>query len=88
MTIAFRTVSRINRSSKMSAKIRINYLLLLIQLCLLKSSIGGTIPHEGVEMANIEDFPYVAAILDDDLDEFLGLGVLVSRNVVFCEEIT
>lgn len=53
-----------------------------------RSDGGAVISHEGVSKADIKDFPYVVAMLDEDLDEFLGMGVLVSRNVVFCEEIT
>lgn len=57
--------------------------------CAVGGSDGAAISsHEGVSKADIKDFPYVVAMLDEDLDEFLGMGVLVSPNVVFCEEIT
>lgn len=59
----------------------------LFVISLFKTSNAGITKHPGVLRAEITESPYVVALLDDDLDEFLGLGVLVSKNVVFCEEV-
>lgn len=64
----------------MSAALRVLFLCLLIQFLSAKPRTA--------ELANIQDFPFMAAILDDDMDEFLGMAVIVSKNVIFSEEIT
>lgn len=62
------------------------FILLLTITCCLQWTKGAAIINSA-DKADIRDFPYMVALLDDDLDEFLGLGVLVSKNVIFCEEI-
>lgn len=76
-----------NLNQEAVTKMFLKYLIFCVLYNALQEVQSATIKHEGVSKADIRDFPYMVAILDDDLDEFLGLGVLVSKNIVFCEEI-
>lgn len=68
----------------MSATLRI--FLVICSVCCAVQLI--TAKPTSADLADIKDFPFMAAILDDDLDEFLGMAVIVSKNVIFSEEIT
>lgn len=70
----------------MRGSFQLLFVLMLTISCCFQWTKGAAIINSA-EKADIKDFPYVVALLDDDLDEFLGLGVLVSKNVIFCEEI-
>lgn len=70
----------------MRGSFQLLFVLMLTISCCFQWTKGAAIINSA-EKADIKDFPYMVALLDDDLDEFLGLGVLVSKNVIFCEEI-
>ena len=76
----------INEMSVNSWKLHCAVVLFSLPL-LFRVTTGGTVPPTGVGAANIKDFPYIVSVLNADLDEFLGIGVLVSGNLIFCEEI-
>lgn len=79
----FRVLENFPRSTTIMFQI-----IFLVLLAISAETFGAAKKHPGVEKADIKNFPYVVSLLDDDLDQFLGMGVLVSNNVVFCEEVT
>lgn len=60
----------------------------LVAICAIICGLVGQSEPRHHPSADIRNYPYVAAMLDADLDEFLGLAVIVSKNLLFTEEVT
>lgn len=86
MRLLTRLSEKLSRLTTMSKNLQTFCAVLLALSCVVQLTRGGVVLNTA-EKADIKDYPFMVALLDDDLDEFLGLGVLVSKNVIFCEEI-